>query len=602
MRDVRDPAPRPRVLATGSDFERTDRLRRGDGPAADWFDALRARGTALLDAPPERHRLPDGVRLLPVSRAVVDRSLDLATLYRLTGEARWADRLGAEVEAVCAFPDWNPAHFLDTAEMAAAVGVAYDWCHDHWSEAERERMADALADHAFEVAVSGYRGEDSSESHGGGRPATWWIEAEHNWNTVCNGGLTVGALAVAGDGHAPDLVAAVVEGARESVERAVENVGPAGGWEEGVGYWRYNAEYLAAYLATVENALETDFGYADREGVTRIGDFPVQLTGPAGTFTFGDVSAERTIEEPAFHWFARRFDRPEWTGYQREAAGESGAALDLVWFDPECDRDFRSLDRQCHFPGAEDAVVMRSGWGEADAFCGVKGGDNQVNHGDLDLGSFVFDRDGVRWATDLGANDYNIPGYWETGAEGRRWTYYRKRAEGHNVPVLDPDEGPDQDPFAEAEVLAFDPEGPSVRYDLTPAYPSADRVERGVALDRGRGELLVRDEIEGAGEGWWFLHTEAEIGIETGDAGTTATLTRQGETLAVRALTPDGAAFEARDAAPLPTSPAPEAEEPVEGVRKLALRLPERESVAVTVRLGSDAPAREGELRGLADW
>ena len=44
-------------------------------------------------------------------------------------------------------------------------------------------------------------------------------------------------------------------------------------------------------------------------------------------------------------------------------------------------------------------------------------------HSNLDIGTFVLDAFGERWVVDLGADDYNLPGYFETGGRGRRWTY-----------------------------------------------------------------------------------------------------------------------------------------------------------------------------------
>ena len=48
----------------------------------------------------------------------------------------------------------------------------------------------------------------------------------------------------------------------------------------------------------------------------------------------------------------------------------------------------------------------------------------------LDLGSFVFDNFGQRWAIDLGADNYGLPGYFTSP---KRWSYYRLGTEGHNT-------------------------------------------------------------------------------------------------------------------------------------------------------------------------
>ena len=35
-----------------------------------------------------------------------------------------------ELRAAAAFPDWNPSHFLDTAEMTHAFAIGYDWLYE----------------------------------------------------------------------------------------------------------------------------------------------------------------------------------------------------------------------------------------------------------------------------------------------------------------------------------------------------------------------------------------------------------------------------------------------------------------------------------------
>lgn len=591
-------ADRPRVLVTARDFERVERLRGEDAHVDAWVENLRERCEALLDEPPVEHELPDGLRLLSKSRAALDRVRALAAGHRLFGDDRYAERAWAELETVCAFPDWNPQHFLDVAEMAAAVGVGYDWLHGYWTAERRERLREGLLEHALETALAGYRGEEVHRGPNGERSATWWTEATHNWNTVCNGGLTVGAVALGAEGPA-GVVGGVIDGAAESIEGALASLAPAGGWDEGPTYWRYNARYLAYYLSSVENGLGADLGHAGAEGVADVGDFPLYATGPTGPFDFGDADAAGRVDAPALFWFARRFDRPEWAGYQRAGVGQEGSVQDLLWYDPAVAVDPADADLplDARFPGAEDVVAMRSSWDEDAAFVAAKGGDNQTNHGDLDLGAFAFDARGVRWAVDLGANDYNVPGYWDAGADGERWRYHRKRAEGHNCLVVDPDGSPDQDPHATAaceRFVAADDSAFAV-YDLGEAYGAP--VRRGVALSSGREALLVQDEFEfdDPADVWWFCHTEADVSAD----GSRATLEQAGETLAVDLLAPSDAAFSVRPVEPLPSSPAPEAEAPVEGVRKLAVRLPRTTGATVAVRFGGEDDA---EVRPLAAW
>ena len=43
-----------------------------------------------------------------------------------------------ELEAACNFADWNPSHFLDTAEMSTAFALGYDWLYDYLTEEQRK--------------------------------------------------------------------------------------------------------------------------------------------------------------------------------------------------------------------------------------------------------------------------------------------------------------------------------------------------------------------------------------------------------------------------------------------------------------------------------
>src|SRR5690606_35718369 len=104
---------------------------------------------------------------------------------------------------------------------------------------------------------------------------------------------------------------------------------------------------------------------------------------------------------------------------------------------------------------------------------------NRVNHAHLDLGTFVLDAQGVRWAIDVGRGDYNLPGYFG----GQRWSYFRINTHSHNAVLLD---GQSQLPSARAEIVRFSAD-PDMQWagtviDLSQAWPQAEHVLRGVAL------------------------------------------------------------------------------------------------------------------------
>lgn len=90
--------------------------------------------------------------------------------------------------------------------------------------------------------------------------------------------------------------------------------------------------------------------------------------------------------------------------------------------------------------------MMRSSWANPKAlFLGFKLGSPSVEHGHMDVGSFVFDSDGVRWAMDFGQQEYesleskNID-LWSYGQNAQRWTVFRYNSLSHNMLTFDNDQ------------------------------------------------------------------------------------------------------------------------------------------------------------------
>jgi hypothetical protein len=451
--------------------------------------------------------------------------------------------------------------------MSHALGIAYDWLYDSWSDQQRQILTEAILTHGLDSAWEAYQGE---------APHGWWTKVGHNWNQVCNGGIGVAALAIAEE--KPEFTSKVLYEALTRIPEAMVHYGPDGGWNEGPGYWHYATSYNVYLLAALETALGTDFGLSEIEGFAEAGSFPIYMTGPAGkTFNFAD-GGDRPIRAPELFWLARRFQRPEYAVYQ--VRHSRGSTLDLLWFDPELiAREASRLPLDAYYRGLE-VVTMRSSWTDPDAFfVGFKAGDNKANHSNLDVGTFVLDAFGKRWAVDLGADDYNLPSYFDKGREGERWTYYRMRAEGHNTLVIDPSPTADQDPFGEAVIGRFRSR-PGQAYaasNLAPAYgKEPNTVRRSVTLLRGKRDkspkVVIEDvvEMDDDAQVWWFLHTPAAVRLE--EKGRFAILAMGERELSVKLTSPQDAQFIVMDAKPLPTSPDPSGQSANEGIRKLAIQ------------------------------
>ena len=580
----------PRLLASAADFVALKKRVAAGGEAAQWFAEVRKQADATLAAPPSEYVIPDGLRLLETSRRVRDRALTLGLVFRLTGDQRYAARLWREFDAAAHFPDWNPRHFLDTAEMTAAFAIGYDWLFAEWTAEQRTALREAIVTKGLNQSLDLYRKD-------GG-----WASVEYNWNQVCNGGMTLGALAVADE--QPALAGEIIRAAITSVPRAMRHFAPDGAWGEGPGYWDYATEYDALMLAALDSALGTDFGLAQIDGFAKAPDFPIQINGPLGrTFNYADAGDGGAGGSQIF-WFATKFNNASHAAWRLERARKKPTPLDLLWGAAWLDRkpQLGVLPLARYFRGTE-VVTMRSAWGDPRAtFVGFKAGDNKVNHGHLDLGGFVLDAVGQRWAIDLGADDYNLPGYFGP----QRWIYYRLRAEGNNTLVIAPDAEPDQDPRAEAKITRFsDRPGASFAIaDITSAYArTATRVRRGIAL-RGH-DVLVQDEVRtrSPADVWWFLHTGAQVLCE----GASATLIQGGSALTASILSPPGATFITLPAEPLATSPHPPRQQVKPTVvphpQKLAVHLQDVTDLRLVILLSPERPSAAARaIVPLSQW
>jgi len=567
----------PRLILNPQDVALLKQALENDPARREIYEKIKAEADKILDEPPVEYQLI-GPRLLDKSRRCLERIYRLSLVYLMSGDSRYLQRAVKELDAAGAFPDWNPSHFLDTAEMSHAFGIAYDWLYHGLSPEERARIRTALIEKGIDAYLNGFE------------TGAWWTKATHNWNQVCHGGVGVGALAIADE--IPDKAEEVIRKAVETMPRALRGYAPDGGWDEGPGYWHYATVYTVYFLASLHSALGTDFGLSRHEGMDNAGQFRIDFEGPNGLcFNYADAGS-RVGNTHEMYWLAHFYGRPVYAWFQREHSRQPHP-LDFIWYSKEGDNPAKSGVPLDAFYKGIDVVFLRSAWNDRNAlFVGFKGGDNKANHSHLDLGSFVLDALGHRWAVDLGGDDYNLPGYFGS----QRWTYYRLINHSHNTLVIDDQI---QDPKAAAPITAFHsaPDWAFAQTDLSAAY-KIKKARRGLGM-LGRRHILVRDEIEAEqpAEVLWGMLTPAKVALD----GRDAVLTIEDKTMHARILTPENARFETVSANP----PAPQRQQP--DITKLVVRLPDKIStVDITVLISPDEwekiPAAARQILPLADW
>jgi len=583
-------AAHPRLMMKDAELSTLKKQYETDETLKRYVADVLARADKDMEKPMLAHKLI-GPRLLSVSRVCLDRMYSLGFAWRWTGDEKYAEKAKENLLAVCAFPDWNPSHFLDTGEMSHAVGIGYDWLFHYLDEKTREQIKAGLIKHGMIPGCKAYTEKEA-----------WWVKSEFNWNQVCNSGLLIGALAIAETDS--EYARVIVPHAVKSLPLALASYAPDGVWMEGPGYWHYATRYTAYGLSALNTALGTDFGLSAIEGLSVTGLFPIYATGPTGLYLNYADSGEKSRRGPmpCLFWLARAYKNPLLADAEHDILKDKKAEPEhLVWYVPPSGQKSRALDLDRYFKSNVPIAVFRSAWDDPDAlFVGVKGGYNKVNHGHLDLGNFEMDALGVRWARDLGSEDYNLPGYWNGEKDGKRWSYYRLRSLSHNVPLLG---GKDQDVEGVAGFVKTG-EGTSrsfVVVDLTSAYNEfTSGTMRGVALVGDRKAVLVRDEftLTKPCEIVWGMTTDAEIALQKGGK---AELSLDGKKLIACVLSPKGAEFEVESAEQK------KPEKPNKGVKRLLVRLPTGEnktSVAVLLSpVWKDAQSVSSiELKPLDKW
>jgi len=594
--DAAAETPHPRLL-----FEEADSsaVRRAvDAPLLRHVaEEVAAGADRALEADPVE-RVLEGRRLLGVSRTALHRITHVAFTYRLTGEPQYAERAEAEMLAAADFADWNPDHFLDVAEMTAALAIGYDWLHDELDEEARRTIREAIVEKGLKPSFARDWG---------------WIAGNTNWTQVCHGGLVLGALAVMD--HNPDLATRVVERAAEKVRNPMEHYGTNGGYVEGPTYWSYGTHYNVVLLDALETALDTDFGLTAIEPFMRSPDFYLHAHGPTlRFFNFSDSGLTPEVA-PAMYWFANRLDRPALLGMERRMLKQVAAGTRtpndrllpflLVWADTEQVQTEAAPDR-AHFHDTDPIPVgmHRSGWGEQATYVGVEGGTASGAHAHMDAGSFVMDAAGVRWASDLKRPDYHTLetagiDLWNFAQDSDRWSIYRLNNFSHSTLVVN---GAHQrvDGFASLVTHNEDGARPHTVLDLSAAYDGQlAEARRGVALLDGE-TVQVQDELtapaDTAAEVRWAMMTRANVEV-TGNR--TATLRRGGQTLQFRVQEPAGAQVET-----YATPPAADYEPPNPNARLVGftttLDAGAEARLVVTLTPGDDGA--HPEVKPLADW
>lgn len=559
--------PHPRLWFPRSEEAAVRERIAKDPLAAKLQAALMDEAGRVLKSRTCRYEIPDGKRLLAESRLALKNITSTAWVWRISGEEKFRLRTIAELEAACALKDWNPSHFLDTAEMAAAVATGYDWLYQTLTPEQRKMCERAIIDKALKPAKGVY-------DKGG-----WWAKPGNNWSQVCGSGIALAAAAVAGNDEG------LSENLFESGVKLVQSCGkfyqPDGMYPEGPGYWHYGTNFHVMLLAACRTLGRE---VPDDPILRKAGESIMHLSSPTGLcYNFADGNAGHSIPTAAQCWIAARYKDSAQSAYVRGVfsgalkdggkgiAGDRHFPLALLWL-PEAQSAPRLPDAAV-YQGEQSMALFRSGWDAKAAWLAIKGGTPAASHGHMDVGSFCYDAHGTRWIHDLGSENYNLPGYFG----GKRWTYYRLQNRSHNTLEIG---GKLQNAKAKpCPIVSSSVTGNplAARFDLTDAYAgSASKVIRSARLDTATGITRIEDEITApAGDVVWRAFTDAEAEIK----GDSVILRKKEGQITLRRVSPEGT-WSITEAKP------PTAEENQnKGFHAIVLTVPQKDRISLEVEI-----------------
>ncbi len=542
--------PHPRLFADAARWETLKQKLVKDEVSRQIFAVVQSSAERVLDQPPVAY-VDKGAFWHGPMRQAQGRILALAMTWRLTGDARFSSRAKVEMQTMADLPSWYPQHFLDTAEGALGMAMGLDWLHDSLTAEERAHFETALIEKALRAS---FEDEDKKS----------WISGNNNWTAVCHGGLVIGALAVAE--REPALARRIVERALKNIPRFAQLYAPAGAYSEGPDYWAYGTTFYALMAEALRTTFGTTCGLERAPGFLQTADYTLQMTAPSGQlYNFADNGSGLGYE-PIMFWFARELRRAELI--QRELTNlstltdaiASGTPRDdasrmlplaLLWRHPTltaAQAPERGLTWWSE-GGSQPQAVMRSAWNDPRAtFVGIKAGRADDSHAHMDIGSFILEANGVRWAVDLGresypharANGIANTDLFSTTQDSRRWSIFRCGPDSHNLLRFD-----DAAQRVDAKAEIHPKEGGFV-VDLTPVIRDQVTTARRQFTLRPDRSVIISDEWQTGDKTtevtWqWLTHATATVEPDG------FVLKQSGESLHLRATASSPLAFSIED-------------------------------------------------------
>ena len=459
------------------------------------------------------------------ARRMQTRVVTMLTEYKRTGNRLYRDLVVKDVRRISEWEYWSwitwrqadprPEAIFDLSygENSTTLAIAFDGL--------RETLTDEEL--ALFVATARSRSLKPYLAINGGREKSFAFGHPHsNWNTVCNGGAGMLALAM---GELCPESGRVLKLVEASVQPFFRSLGRDGGWPEGIGYWNYGMRYGYMYLLSHERATGRKHPLLRLKGSEATLTFPLAFSPNGAACSFVDVN--RFAPLPFHYAAADRFGRQDivqeldcrLAGQPMEDPfGGWPSAAETLLLHPRT----RSK-RKAVWPRSK--LVQGLDWGyladrmpRPNLFVAVRGGTTDAPHVHRDLLSFFCVVGDEKLVENIPVDDYL-----DTTFSSRRFELYETSAASKNTILVN---GVGVKDNADVETRSLKGRGwEGFRIDATRAMgdvrdgPATGFCGRAFLMLKGKAVLVVdRVELPFAGLVESRLHTFLPVSFGRDDA------------------------------------------------------------------------------------
>lgn len=551
----------------------------------------------------------DAMRTLSkVSNNLMNRLIRLSYAYQLTGEQKYVDAVYKQFEMCHTYPDYNTSHIIDTGDDCFALAIGFDWCYDGFTEEQREFCKQVIYDEALGCLGSGLYGRITSSSNGSGQ---WGdFKGMSNYNAIIVGGVASAAIATLE--YESDRTFTYIKDSIRSIEYSLQMLTPDGGWNEAPGYWNYAMRYIMTVGAALEKIFGTSYNLMDGQGMDNTLNYAISTLGVAGSNNYGDGSRSTGYSYNNFFYLGQRYDNKVARYMRRSDLDKAPGSeyYDLIFFDFEA-KDFgpevmNTVPKMLRTSGTE-VISFRDSYDRkvAQTYFSTHFGTSSGYHQHYDEGTFVLDLLGETWIYDLGSENYNLQN--ELGYKD--YEMYRKRAEGHNMMVINPQKyGSTYEyklnqfaPIIDAQSNEY---GGFVYADMSDIYNESQDMTIGYYLDDNMQSVTYRNEfrLNEASDIYWSINTKADVLVD----GDVVYLMSNGKMVKLEYITNGtGAAWaDTGNPKPLPTSPQVPEQNTNADFNKVALtyKAPKGENKLIIKISACGKPIKPIEDKPIAEW